>query len=416
MSAFATAHDLQISQADHGFPGAPGRQPASPSVPSSFVRAALRGPGRPLDPATRSLMEARFDHDFSHVHVHTDARAAASADAVGARAYTVGNQIAFAGGEFAPATAAGRRLLAHELVHVVQQADAPEVTGELELAPHDDEYEREAEHAAIGVASAASETFAVSPVHGRRLRRVLARQVQTLCIPPSAIVAPGPAAQFGELAEKIIIDAAYCTQMGCAPFATDYFDNPIAASYVAFIVAHNPRLNNARDIATLAIASLIGLNRPDILTDNGVRREFYEIKPNSPTGLVAGAAKLLAIEAFMGIWSLPYVPGTVYIPATPMIKVAVVNVGPWPVEVFLRILRPAPGLIVYDVCFRGELAKIGVAALAAIILAIIAVLLFPEDIPIIITIPEWVPALVPILAGATAEAAPAAGTPRTEVG
>jgi Domain of unknown function (DUF4157) len=67
-------------------------------------------------------MEARFRHDFSRVRVHTDEGAAASAQALGARAYTVGNDIAFGAGA-GPSSTAGRRLLAHELAHVVQQRD-----------------------------------------------------------------------------------------------------------------------------------------------------------------------------------------------------------------------------------------------------------------------------------------------------
>lgn len=80
--------------------------------------------GRPLDPKTRNTMESRIGFDFGKVRIHTDARAAASAKALGARAYTVGNNIVFASGRFAPQTTAGRRLLAHELTHVVQQNPA----------------------------------------------------------------------------------------------------------------------------------------------------------------------------------------------------------------------------------------------------------------------------------------------------
>jgi hypothetical protein len=69
-------------------------------------------------------MEARLGHDFSRVRVHTDGQAAASAAAVQARAYTAGQQIVFAPGQYAPGTTAGRRLLAHELTHTVQQAGA----------------------------------------------------------------------------------------------------------------------------------------------------------------------------------------------------------------------------------------------------------------------------------------------------
>jgi len=70
-------------------------------------------------------MEPRFGRDFGRVRVHDDARADASARALGARAFTVGESIVFGAGEHAPATAAGQRLLAHELTHVVQQTGAP---------------------------------------------------------------------------------------------------------------------------------------------------------------------------------------------------------------------------------------------------------------------------------------------------
>jgi Domain of unknown function (DUF4157) len=86
-----------------------------------IVHEVLRSSGQPLDPTTRGFMESRFDHDFSQVQVHTDARAVESADALRAQAYTVGQHIAFGVAQYRPHTAEGRRLLAHELVHVVQQ-------------------------------------------------------------------------------------------------------------------------------------------------------------------------------------------------------------------------------------------------------------------------------------------------------
>jgi hypothetical protein len=86
-----------------------------------IVQDVLRSPGQPLDSTTRAFMEPRFGHDFSKVRVHTDAKAAESARAVNALAYTVGRDVAFGAGRYAPGTLGGNRLLAHELVHVVQQ-------------------------------------------------------------------------------------------------------------------------------------------------------------------------------------------------------------------------------------------------------------------------------------------------------
>ena len=92
-----------------------------------IVDEVLASSGQPLDAAARSFMEPRFGHDFGHVRVHADERAAESARAVGALAYTVGSNIVFGSGQYAPATQTGRRLLAHELTHVEQQRGAKAV-------------------------------------------------------------------------------------------------------------------------------------------------------------------------------------------------------------------------------------------------------------------------------------------------
>jgi Domain of unknown function (DUF4157) len=91
-------------------------------VDPGIVEAAVRGGGRPLDPATRRSMEARFGYDFGAVRVHDDAAAAGAAGALAARAFTVGQDIVFGGGVADASTHEGRHLLAHELAHVVQQA------------------------------------------------------------------------------------------------------------------------------------------------------------------------------------------------------------------------------------------------------------------------------------------------------
>jgi outer membrane protein OmpA-like peptidoglycan-associated protein len=99
----------------------PATSPVSDSLRVRRHRTAT-GEGRPLPADVRAEWEARFGHDFGHVRVHTDAAAAAAASAVDARAYTVGVDVAFAAGQYAPESAAGRELIAHELAHVVQQA------------------------------------------------------------------------------------------------------------------------------------------------------------------------------------------------------------------------------------------------------------------------------------------------------
>ena len=88
-----------------------------------IVHEVLRSSGQPLDAATRAFFEPRFGHDFSRVRVHTDATAAESASAVKARAYTAGQDIVFEAGRYSPHSSGGKLLLAHELTHVVQQAN-----------------------------------------------------------------------------------------------------------------------------------------------------------------------------------------------------------------------------------------------------------------------------------------------------
>ncbi|MFZ1729984.1 MAG: DUF4157 domain-containing protein [Bacteroidota bacterium] len=86
----------------------------------------ISSPGQPLDPATRAFFEPRFGHDFSNVQVHADRTAAESAHELGALAYTVGTGIVFGKGQYVPESPSGRRLLAHELAHVVQQSGGGE--------------------------------------------------------------------------------------------------------------------------------------------------------------------------------------------------------------------------------------------------------------------------------------------------
>ena len=94
----------------------------APTQPAWSLTGILAGSGKLLPDAVRAYFEPRFGHDFSRVRVHTDLRAAHSARALGARAYTLGHDVVLGEGQYAPETGEGRRLLAHELAHVVQQS------------------------------------------------------------------------------------------------------------------------------------------------------------------------------------------------------------------------------------------------------------------------------------------------------
>jgi hypothetical protein len=93
------------------------------AVDATPVRAVAGRSGTPLDAPTRAFFEMRFGRDLGGVRVHADAAAAESARSVNALAYTLGSSVVFGAGQYAPESASGRRLLAHELAHVVQQQD-----------------------------------------------------------------------------------------------------------------------------------------------------------------------------------------------------------------------------------------------------------------------------------------------------
>ena len=93
---------------------------SQPSVGDDFVQSL--GSGRPLEASVRQEMESEFGHDFSAVRIHTDSGAATSAASIGARAFTADQHIVFGEGEYSPRSGTGRRLLAHELAHAVQNS------------------------------------------------------------------------------------------------------------------------------------------------------------------------------------------------------------------------------------------------------------------------------------------------------
>lgn len=100
------------------------KQAASARPLPQIAREALRMRGEPLAPATRAAMEPRFGRRFGDVRIHADGAAARAAQAIGAEAFTLGTQIVFGAGRYAPSTDRGERLLTHELTHVAQQEHA----------------------------------------------------------------------------------------------------------------------------------------------------------------------------------------------------------------------------------------------------------------------------------------------------
>jgi hypothetical protein len=118
------------------------REDATPEVSNNLESQinAIKGGGRPLAKSERAYFEPRFGTDFSLVRVHTGAQAAESARAVNAKAYTIGQDVTFGVGQYTPGTSEGRRLIAHELTHVVQQGGKSVFTHKKSLNAKDENH------------------------------------------------------------------------------------------------------------------------------------------------------------------------------------------------------------------------------------------------------------------------------------
>ncbi len=180
-------HDEHV----HG-PGCAHRAGTAPAVQRSAVLDTLRTPGEPLSDGVRAEMEARLGADFSDVRIHTDSAAHASATAVQAHAYTSGSHIVFQRSRYDGASEAGKRMLAHELTHVLQQREGPVMGTDLGdgtmVSDPSDRFEREAEQNAVRVMNkpAPVQRFAGRRPAGARSRPTEgATPVQRICSSPS---------------------------------------------------------------------------------------------------------------------------------------------------------------------------------------------------------------------------------------
>ncbi len=168
-------------------------EPESKKPASRAVQEVVnRGGGQPLDDAVRATMEKALGFDFSTVRVHTDDEAARSARAVGARAYTVGDDIVFGSGRYQPESCSGQQILAHELAHVVQQragaVSGVEMGDGLAVSEPSDAFERAADASAARVASgtvAANRPDVVG--HTSQSNRVVQRAPDEITVNPGVV-------------------------------------------------------------------------------------------------------------------------------------------------------------------------------------------------------------------------------------
>ncbi len=115
------------------------RKPDGAATGKTTMPSHAAGAGAPLAADVRAFFEPRFQRDFGGVRIHTGAQASSSARSLSALAYTAGRDVVFGEGQYAPGTSAGRRLLAHELAHVVQQADEPAARRRIQRQPEEEE-------------------------------------------------------------------------------------------------------------------------------------------------------------------------------------------------------------------------------------------------------------------------------------
>jgi hypothetical protein len=187
-----------------------------PAVPM-FPRAAaqrdaqdlVKEPGIALDEPTKKFFSSRYAHDFSSVRVHSDERAAKSADALSARAYTLGPKVVFGRGQFAPETAKGRELLGHELAHVVQQSRG----GAAMPGPANRGLESEADQAASLAARGKRATVAGSSGIGLALKSIFEEFTNGAYAPGNLLAA----LKYARPPEKIVDDV---NSLGSADRAT----------------------------------------------------------------------------------------------------------------------------------------------------------------------------------------------------
>jgi hypothetical protein len=196
LSARINLQRMPESVTSQGGGPSPDAQPGSTVGSHASVTGVLSGQSSVLDAGVRMDMEQRFGFDFSRVRVHNDALAGRSAHSLGAQAYTVGSRLVFAQGRYAPESSQGRRLLAHELAHVVQQEGAdPRSVSRLQIMAPQDPSEAEADSVADRVL--AKDALRSGPVvskhrQGLRLQRKLGESAGNGDAGGSSATAPAP--------------------------------------------------------------------------------------------------------------------------------------------------------------------------------------------------------------------------------
>jgi outer membrane protein OmpA-like peptidoglycan-associated protein len=353
------------------------------ALPDS-VRTALREGGRPLDGSVREFMESRFGRDFSGVRVHTGSQSRSSAEAMHAQAYTVGQDIVFGAGAHAPGTAAGRRLIAHELTHTLQQRSAPGAfAAKSMLSEPGGADEREADRAAAAVmGGGARPAVSVAPTAA----------VQRACGvagigTPAGCSAEPPTFVPGQFISRFNVECdefAPGEEAGLVTFA-----GTVAAS--GGVVVHGYASNDGDPAFNQNLSCARAHAAERVLAANGVSAGRITIQRHGPTAGPAADRRSATIEA--PIAPTPAPPTPTPAPPAPTVPVAISgNTELWwfdgetpptyPVNQALTasaggvagtftwsLVTPAPPLIVLPVTVSGTNSIAIVGSLAPSVIA-----------------------------------------------
>jgi outer membrane protein OmpA-like peptidoglycan-associated protein len=221
-----------------------------------IVEDVLRSPGQPLDRDTRAFFEPRLGHDFNQVRIHADGSAAESARSIDALAYTVGPHVVFGREQYAPRTTRGVELIAHELVHVIQQQGSGGENlsaSSLAIGEHGDQFELEADQIAQAISAEAATGSTITGSAAPSPRMVQPRTGRLMisrweaCSPPEQC----PAREPGELDRaraarlQVGTPAGTSTSVVVSPFAVGSADasslnsDPDWATFVSSISSQN---------------------------------------------------------------------------------------------------------------------------------------------------------------------------------
>jgi hypothetical protein len=215
-----------------------------------------------------------------------------------------------------------------------------------------------------------------------------------VCIPVSDLLPPPLDSAFGAVAESII-GGRFLDHLGrrangffpSSPTQEDFQDISIGIGNTNLYILYL-RLHNTISIPQLIILSAAAMvNIPDLITHNPprssapTRAEFYEIKPNSPASIPKGFAKITSLSLLYSSLPLPYKRGTIWSPDEKILLSKGDPLGVY-LEVSFHFKRIADALIVYDICLDGELEKLALAVLIALVAIILALIIKGARIPV----------------------------------